>query len=133
MKAGKYITWHAPYERTSQIDDLFLFFKIRKVRLTKELYSLMLRHARPYLHEYIREKVTHFTGNKFIPAPINQSKRNDLPKPTKRRPSTRISEPAKGLSADDPIRKVSNLNRQSSIIINQHPKDDEFEYGLSDW
>ncbi len=133
MKAEKYITWHAPYERTSQIDDLFLFFKIRKVKLTKGLYSLMLRNARPYLHEYIREKVIHFKGCNLKPAQINQSKRNDLQKSTKRKPSSRISEPAKGLSADDPIRKVSNLNRQNSVFINQHPKDDEFEYGLSDW
>ena len=133
MKAGKYISWHAPYEQTSQIDELFLFFKIRKVKLTKELYSLMLKKARPYLHEYIREKVVRFTGGKFIPAPINQSKRNDLQKSAKRKPNTRITEPAKGLSADDPIRKMSNLNRQNTILLNQHPKDDEFEYGMSDW
>lgn len=131
MKAGKYITWHAPYEQTSQIDDLFLFFKIRKVKLTKELYSLMLKNARPYLHEYIRERVMRFTGGKFIPAPISQNKNTAIN--AKSKPITRISEPAKGLSADDPIRKVSNLNRQNSIIINKHSKDDEFEYGLSDW
>ena len=132
MKAAKYIIWHAPYERIEEIDDLFLFFKIRRTRITMDLYSLMLTHSKANLHEYIRKRVIKFTHSGLIPSPIIQQSEQS-PKPPQTKTFVRNAEPAKGLSPDDPIKKTSRLNRMNRIAISNHPKDDDYEYGLSDW
>lgn len=102
MKAGKYILRNAPFERSEQIDDLILFFRVRKTRITEELYSLILNNSRSYLHSYVREQISN-------------------------------TQPACGLSQDDPIKKVSRLNRMNDKAMNNHPSDSDYDYGLSDW
>ena len=132
MKAAKYIAWHAPYQRTEDIDDLFLFFKIRRTRLTIDLYSLMLKHSRPFLHEYIRNRTIKFTNSGVVPPPVSHQKGPEAIKPSVRK-LVRNTEPAKGLSQDDPIKKATELHRMNSVALNNHPKDNDYEYGLSDW
>ena len=131
MKAGKYILRNAPFERSEQIDDLILFFRVRKTRITEELYSLILNNSRSYLHSYVREQIIRLTNRKFVPTPIKQEVQEEThPSYIKHISNT---QPACGLSQDDPIKKVSSVNRMNDKAMNHHPSDSDYEYGLSDW
>lgn len=131
MKAGKYILRNAPFERSEQIDDLILFFRVRKTRITEELYSLIIKNSRPYLHSYVREHIIKLTNKKLVPLPIKQEFQG-LKQPTYKKHISN-TQPACGLSQDDPIKKVSCVNRMNDKAMNHHPSDSDYEYGLSDW
>lgn len=130
MKAWKYILYHAPYERSDQIDDLFLFFRVRKVKITEELYSLIINNTTSYLRSYVRDQIIRFTHKKFVPQPFVQEPPKTIKSTHKHISNT---QPASGLSDDDPIKKTSRINSMIEKAITRHLSDSDYEYGVSDW